>query len=240
MALTTIHGSILPSIDDTPIGGTTPSTGAFTTLGATGTITGASGTWSATGIDLATTDSYFIATNNVLSQTALGSTVLASSLTSLGTITSLVATTADINGGTVDATNIGATTAGTGAFTTIVATDDVLLSGDAKGLGYATGSGGAVTQITNRTTGVTLNKSNGGITLISAAGSTSWQTLTVTNSVVVATDTIILNQQSGTDLNLLHVTAIGAGSFDITFATTAGTTTEQPVFNFSVIKSVAA
>jgi len=37
----------------------------------------------------------------------LGATVLNSSLTSLGTITSLVATTADINGGTLDNTQIG-------------------------------------------------------------------------------------------------------------------------------------
>jgi len=46
---------------------------------------------------------------------------LASSLTSVGTITSLVATTADINAGTVDAV-IGGTTPAAGAFTTITAT----------------------------------------------------------------------------------------------------------------------
>lgn len=34
--------------------------------------------------------------------------------------------------------------------------------------------------------------------------------------------------------------AVGAGSFRITFWTTGGTTTEQPVFNFAVIKAVAA
>jgi hypothetical protein len=105
-------------------------------------------------------------------------------------------------------------------------------------LGYGTGSGGAVTQATSRTTGVTLNKSNGAITLVSAAGTTTWQTFTVTNSVVAATDTIIVNQKSGTDLYMIHVTAVAAGSFNITFATTGGTTTEQPVFNFAVIKAV--
>lgn len=108
------------------------------------------------------------------------------------------------------------------------------------GLGYGTGSGGAVTQTTSRTTGVTLNKTNGAITLVSAAGTATWQTFTVTNSTVAATDTVIVNQKSGTDLHMIHVTAVAAGSFDITFATTGGTTTEQPVFNFAVIKAVTA
>lgn len=108
------------------------------------------------------------------------------------------------------------------------------------GIGYATGAGGTVTQLTSRTTGVTINKTTGAITLVSAAGSTSWQTFTVTNSTVAATDVIIVNQKSGTDLYRLHVTAVAAGSFNITFATTSGTTTEQPVFNFAVIKGVTS
>jgi hypothetical protein len=51
---------------------------------------------------------------------------------------------------------------------------------------------------------------------------------------------VVVNQKSGTDKYLIHVTAVAAGSFAITFATTGGTTTEQPVFNFTVIKGVAA
>jgi hypothetical protein len=78
------------------------------------------------------------------------------------------------------------------------------------------------------------------ITLVSAAGSTAWRSFTVTNNKVVATDTVIVNQKSGTDLYRINVTAVGTGSFRITYATTAGTTTEQPVFNFAVIKAVAA
>lgn len=108
------------------------------------------------------------------------------------------------------------------------------------GLGYGTGSGGAVTQGTSRTTGVTLNKTNGAITLFSAAGTTAWQSFTVTNSTVATTDTVKVSQKSGTDLYQIFVTAVSAGSFRITFATTGGTTTEQPVFNFAVIKAVTA
>ena len=107
-------------------------------------------------------------------------------------------------------------------------------------LGYTTGGGGTVTQATSRTTGVTLNKPSGAITLFSAAGSTTAATFTVTNSTVAATDVIILNQKSGTDLYDLMITAVAAGSFNITFRTTGGATTETPVFNFAVIKGASS
>ena len=123
--------------------------------------------------------------------------------------------------------------------TSLTATGTIVSTGTA-GVGYATGAGGAVTQITSRTTGVTLNKTAGAITLVSAAGSATAATFTVTNSTVAATDVIILNQKSGTDLYDLMVTAVAAGSFNLTFRTTGGTTTETPVFNFAVIKAVAA
>lgn len=108
------------------------------------------------------------------------------------------------------------------------------------GIGYATGAGGAVTQDTSRTTGVTVNKASGAITLVSAAGSATPATFTVTNSAVAATDVVLVSQKSGTDKYVVAVTAVSAGSFDITFYTTGGTTTEQPVFNFAVVKAVAA
>lgn len=110
----------------------------------------------------------------------------------------------------------------------------------AGGVGYITGAGGAVTQLTGRTTGVQLDKICGAITLFSAAGSATPATFTVTNSAVAATDTIVVSQKSGTDLYNILVTAVAAGSFNITFFTTGGTTVEQPVFNFAVIKAVAA
>lgn len=104
------------------------------------------------------------------------------------------------------------------------------------GLGYGTGAGGTITQATSRTTGVTLNTVTGSITLVSAAGTATWQSFTVTNSTVGVNDVIKVVQRSGTDLYMIHVTNVAAGSFQITFATTGGTTTEQPVFNFAVIK----
>ena len=130
--------------------------------------------------------------------------------------------------------------AGSAAEICRVADTGFTMTKDTAGLGYGTGTGGAVTQATSRTTGVTLNKTNGAITLVSAAGTATWQSFTVTNSTVAATDVVVLSQKSGTDLYMMHVTAVAAGSFRISFATTGGTTTEQPVFNFAVIKAVAA
>lgn len=106
------------------------------------------------------------------------------------------------------------------------------------GLGYSAGAGGAITQITSRTTGVTLSTVTGDITLVSAAGSATAASFTVTNTAVAVTDNIIINQKSGTDLYNILITNVGAGSFKVTFFTTGGTTTEQPMFHFSVIKGV--
>lgn len=166
---------------------------------------------------------------------------------STGTFTSPTLVTPAL--GTVASGNISACTStsmvmvtpviGAATGTSLTATGVIASTGTA-GVGYATGAGGTVTQGTSRTTGVTLNKTSGAITLFSAAGSATAATFTVTNSTVAATDVIILNQKSGTDLYDLMVTAVAAGSFNITFRTTGGTTTEQPVFNFAVIKGVAA
>jgi hypothetical protein len=102
-------------------------------------------------------------------------------------------------------------------------------------LGYGTGSGSSVTQATSRTTGVTINNPVGRITLVSAAGSTTWTSFTVTNSTVGTSDLIVVNQRTGTDLYEIHVTAVAAGSFRLSFRTTGGTTTETPTFSFAVI-----
>lgn len=109
---------------------------------------------------------------------------------------------------------------------------------DGVGIGYNSGS--AVTQASSRTTGVTINAYSGAITLVSAAGSATPASFTVTNNKIAATDVVVLSQKSGTDLYNLEVTAVAAGSFRITFNTTGGTTTEQPVINFAIIRGKAS
>jgi hypothetical protein len=121
----------------------------------------------------------------------------------------------------------------------VVAPGSLVSSSPAGGLGYTTGAGGTVTQITSRATTVVINKTTGAITMFSAAGSATAATFTVTNSSVAATDVIVLNQKSGTNLYNFIVTAVAAGSFNVTFYTTGGTATDAPVINFVVIKGSA-
>lgn len=108
------------------------------------------------------------------------------------------------------------------------------------GIGYVVGAGGAVTQATSRTTGVTLNTVSGAITLVSAAGSAAPFTFTVTDSSVGLTDTVSVSLKSGTTDKYLCGTTVAAGSFDLTCQTTGGTTTETPTLNFNVIKGAAS
>jgi hypothetical protein len=150
---------------------------------------------------------------------------------SVNSNTGAVTTTSTIG----PATSITSLTA-TGAITA----GGAITSTGTGGIGYATGAGGAVTQGSSRTTGVTIDKRCGAITMFTAAGSATAASFTVTNSTVGANDVIILNQASGTNLYNLLVTAVSAGSFIITFFTTGGTTSDTPVINFAVIDGVAA
>lgn len=115
------------------------------------------------------------------------------------------------------------------------------------GLGYATGAGGAVTQTTNRTTGVTLSKLTGAITTdttsLSAEVSAAF---IVTNTTVAASDVVVLSMRSGNS-NLqtgVHVSVVAAGSFTITVtnhtAAAGAAETGAIIINFAVIKAVAA
>lgn len=112
------------------------------------------------------------------------------------------------------------------------------------GLGYGTGAGGTVTQITSKATGVTLNKVTGQITTHNANLTTlNFVNFVVTNSAVAATDLIILNIVSGATLGNyeISVTAVAAGSFTVSiYNRTAVTLGEAIVIGFAVIKGVTA
>lgn len=111
------------------------------------------------------------------------------------------------------------------------------------GIGYATGqgAGGAVSQLTDRTTAVTLNKLTGQITgqATSLAASTS-VSFTVNNNLVASTDTVLLSLASGSTANtsVFVVSAVTNGTFIIRIANinTATADTVAPVINFTVIK----
>ena len=171
------------------------------------------------------------ATLNVAGTMSVSSTSTLTGLQNNGTINSTGAAT-------LTGARISGTLNATGAATVVgaLSTSSIVSTSKTAGIGYAVGSGSTVTQATSRTTGVTISDVVGSITLFSTAGSTTYQDFTVTNSTVGVNDVIIINQRSGTDRYVIEITAVAAGSFRVTFATTGGTTVESPVFNFAVIK----
>lgn len=112
------------------------------------------------------------------------------------------------------------------------------------GIGYATGAGSTVTQATSKATGVTLNTACGTITMNNAALNAGTSVaFTLTNSVIAATDLVIVNIKSGaTALSYnTEVEAVAAGSCSICLRNyTAGNLSEAVVLSFAVIKAVAA
>lgn len=109
--------------------------------------------------------------------------------------------------------------------------------------GYATGAGGAVTQLTSKATGVTLNKLSGAITTHNAALAAAAEVkFTVTNNQVAATDVPVAAIKSGgtSGSYFLTVGAVAAGSFDITIGNcSAGSLSQALVINFVIVKAVA-
>jgi hypothetical protein len=106
-------------------------------------------------------------------------------------------------------------------------------------IGYSTGAQGTVTQATDKSTGVTLNKSAGQITMNNAAlaGNTA-VSFTLTNSTISAKDVIILNVGSvGTaGAYTTYVSSMSAGSGVVTLRNlTSGSLSEAVVINFAII-----
>ena len=110
--------------------------------------------------------------------------------------------------------------------------------------GYSTGAGGAVTQITNAATGVTLSKPCGQITtvaLTTAAGAE--EAFVVTNTLVDATDVVVVSTTyAGGGKPVVFVTNVGAGVFTVNISNVHATAALNAVMviNFAVIKAVAA
>jgi len=99
-----------------------------------------------------------------------------------------------------------------------------------------------VTQETNRSTGVTLNTSCGQITTDNTSLATGAEaTFTVTNSVVSAKSVPVVAIASGkVETPIAFVSAVAAGSFDITISNLHASTAETGalVINFVVIGAV--
>ena len=113
--------------------------------------------------------------------------------------------------------------------------------GAGKALGYTTG--GAVTQATDKSTGVTLNQAAGQITTSDASLAGGAEvSFTVTNDKVAATDVVAISLQSGasTGTYIVSISAVAAGSFNVTLSNVGTTAGEALVLNYAVIKAAAS
>jgi len=107
-------------------------------------------------------------------------------------------------------------------------------------IGYAAAAQGTVTQLTSKSTGVTLNKSAGQITMNNASlGATTNVAFTLTNSTISAKDVIIVNVAGGVASNATYncwVSGHTAGACDIVLRNiSAGSLSEAVVLNFAII-----
>jgi hypothetical protein len=108
-------------------------------------------------------------------------------------------------------------------------------------IGYAAAAQGTVTQLTNKGTAVTLNKSAGQITTAaSTIPANDVATFTLNNSLISAKDTMIVNVGSGATTAgqyTTYVTSLTSGAAIIAVRNLVGTTSpgDTLVLNFSVI-----
>jgi hypothetical protein len=109
--------------------------------------------------------------------------------------------------------------------------------------GYSSG-GGAVTQLTSKSTGVTLHALCGRVTTFNTAlAAAAEASFVVTNNQVAATDVVIVNLQSGgtPGNHLVSVSAVANGSFTVSISNLhTASLSIALVINFAVIKSVIA
>ena len=116
-----------------------------------------------------------------------------------------------------------------------------LLITNPAGLGYGTGSGGTVTQATDKSTAVTLNKPTGQITMNNAAlaGNTA-VVFRLNDSLIASVDTVIY-AASGNGNYEITTHAIFAGAVDIRVTNaTVGSLSEALVINFSILKGATS
>jgi hypothetical protein len=122
----------------------------------------------------------------------------------------------------------------------IVGADRILTDNE---LGYTAAAQGTVTQLTDKSTAVTLNRSAGRITMNNASLATATNaTFTFNNSLISANDTVILTISGGQatpgSYNVF-ANALAAGSVSITLRNiSGGSLSEAIVVNFALIHCV--
>jgi hypothetical protein len=115
-------------------------------------------------------------------------------------------------------------------FSTCYATEEI---------GYAAAAQGTVTQATDKSTGVTLNKSAGRITMNAASlAANTAVSFTLTNSLISANDTIIVCISGGATAAAYttYISSLATGSAVITLRNlTGGALAEAVIVNYAII-----
>jgi hypothetical protein len=121
----------------------------------------------------------------------------------------------------------------------IIGADRILTDSE---LGYTAAAQGTVTQATDKSTAVTLNKSAGRITMNAASlAATTNVSFTLNNSLISANDILILTISGGATVAAynLWVNSLGAGTASITLRnTSASPLAEAVIINFALIHCV--
>jgi hypothetical protein len=134
-------------------------------------------------------------------------------------------------------------------FSAVLLPTGLLCRGKSTGLGYraGVGVGSTVTQLTNRTTGVTINALSGAITTHNASlAAEATADFVVTNSKVELNDVVLVSIRSGSNGGgtLVSVSAVAAGSFSIRVHNgnvAAGTAeTGAIIINFVIVKGASS
>ena len=107
-------------------------------------------------------------------------------------------------------------------------------------IGYAVAAQGTVTQLTDKTTAVTLNKSAGRITMNNAAlAATTNVAFTLNNNLISSNDVLIVNVSGGAataGTYNVFTSTLAAGSATIVLRNiSAGSLSEAVVINYAII-----
>ena len=128
------------------------------------------------------------------------------------------------------------------SFSDLKVTRKLLIAADCV-VKFITGASSAVTQATNRTTGVTINASAGSITTNNTSlAAEAAAAFVVTNNKVSVGDVVLISQRSGAVgvMTTVEVVAVAAGSFTLSVMNgnvAAGVAeTGAIIINFAVIK----
>lgn len=148
-------------------------------------------------------------------------------------------------GNAATATNATTATTATNVTGSAVVSGAISSSSPSSGIGYATGAGGVVTQLTSKSTPVTINKICGAIITASDNLAAGGQVVfAVNNSMFAVNDVVVVNITDGNGNNYTvapHSTQSSGGIFYISIKNVTGAPLAQAVrIQFAIIKSVTA